>query len=355
MAGILFLPATFFIWVFGWLISGRCTVREFLRMKFHARGFQQNLYGPAHLWSLEYLAVMLAVFSIVYGLTRVVTRHSQRPASGPAWADRLLASPWRPLYLALPTALILWLGHRAGGIDAMMDRLNSFVPEPFRLLHNAVFFLVGVRLHRFRDNLDDFAAHGWTYLALSVPVFACRAFLIRWDLAHALDGAAALALAVSGGLFCWLLTFGFLGLALGVFNRPQPAFRYLADSSYWVYLTHLPIVGLLQVDLHTVAAPAALKFLIVLSVTMALTLASYQVTVRYTFLGVWLHGRRNRSPAAQQAGPHFPVFVALQPAAADKLSAAERADLYVPRATTGRQTRRADDRGPRPSARSFRG
>jgi glucans biosynthesis protein C len=338
VAGVILLPATFFIWVFGWLISGRCTVREILRMKFHFRGYQQNLYGPAHLWSLEYLSIMLAVFSIVVGLRGLSAGHSECRAPRPGWADRILASPWRPLYLAVPTALILWVGHRAVGIDAMMDRLNSFVPEPFRFLHNAVFFAVGVRLHRLRNNLDDFAVHGWTYLVLSVPVFLCRAFFIQRDLTHSLEGAAALALAVSGGLFCWLLTFGTLGLALGALNRPQPALRYLADSSYWVYLTHLPIVGLLQVDLHPVAAPAVVKFLIVLSATMALTLASYQVLVRHTFVGLWLHGRRDRTRAKVHARPHFPIRLALQSSAAG-----ESRERQGVRAAVESRDRQADD------------
>jgi hypothetical protein len=177
------------------------------------------------------------------------------------------------------------------------------------LLHNALFFVVGVRLHRWRHNLVEFASRGWTYLALTVPVFACRALLVQGALSLALDGVSSLALAASGGRFCWLLTFGFLGLALGMLNRPQPALFYLADSSYWVYLTHLPIVGLLQVDLHPLPILAAGKFLIVLSVTMALTLGSYQVMVRHTFLGVWLHGKRDRARSLIPSQPHFPLAV----------------------------------------------
>jgi len=291
-AGLTILPVTCLVWVSGWLISGECTPREFLRLKFHARGYQRNLYGPAHLWSLEYLALMLAAFWIVVGLRRLLLRRSPGPAAGPGW----LASPWRPVLLAVPTTLILWLGHRLIGLDAMMDRTNSFVPEPFRLVHNAVFFVVGVYLHRFRHDLARFAAHRWTYLAFSVPVFTCRALLIHRDLVRPLDGPAALALAAAGALFAWLITFGLLGLALGSFDRPRPALRYFADSSYWVYLCHLPIVGLLQMDLLSVPAPAPLKFLIVLVVSMALCVVSYQVMVRHTFLGVWLHGRRDRRP-----------------------------------------------------------
>jgi peptidoglycan/LPS O-acetylase OafA/YrhL len=189
----------------------------------------------------------------------------------------------------------------------MMDRMNSFVPEPWRLLHNTVFFVVGVYLHRFRDELQRFAAHRWAYLACSAPVFACRAILISRDLTQGLDGPGEMLLAALGALFAWLITFGLLGLALGTFDSPRPAFRYFADSSYWVYLCHLPIVGLLQVDLLLVPAPAVVKFSAVVAVTLALCLASYHVMVRYTFLGVWLHGRRDRGRPARISAPHLHI------------------------------------------------
>jgi fatty acid desaturase/peptidoglycan/LPS O-acetylase OafA/YrhL len=291
-AGLTVLPATFFVWVAGWLVSGWSSPREFLRMKFHAPGFQRNLYGPAHLWSLEYLAVMLLAYAAALTLWR--------PRSGPrrtAWFDRALLSSWRPVALAVPTTLILWAGHRYAGLDAMLDRRNSFIPEPFRLVHNAVFFVVGLALHRSRHELGRLVAHHWTYLALSIPVFVGRALLIRADLAKPLVGPAALAHAASGALFAWLTTFGLIGLALGIFGRPRPSVRYLADSSYWIYLVHLPVVGLLQIDLLPLALPAAAKFAIVLATTLALGLASYQAVVRHTALGRLLHGARDRRPA----------------------------------------------------------
>jgi peptidoglycan/LPS O-acetylase OafA/YrhL len=312
-AGITILPATFFVWVGGWLISGECSPREFVRMKFHAPGYQRNLYGPAHLWSLEYLAVMLALYMAYAAVRRRLRPASQLPAA-PGWLLRALSSPWRPLVLALPTTLILWAGHRVVGLDAIMDRTNSFVPEPFRLCHNLVFFIVGVSLHRMRDDLRLLARYGWTYLALSVPVFACRGFLIRQDLLHPLHGASAVALALTGATFTWLVTFGLLGLALGRLTRPQPALSYLADSSYWVYLCHLPIVGLLQVDLYSLALPAGVKFALVLSGTVAICLASYHAAVRHTWLGLWLHGRRERHLLVQRTTRRVSRRTAPQPA-----------------------------------------
>ena len=254
VAGLTILPITFFVWVGGWLISGQCTLREIGRMKFHARGYQHNLYGPAHLWSLEYLTLMLVVYAMVLGLGPLIRRPSWLIVPKAAWLRDLLTSPWRPLLFALPTTLILWGGHHRLGIDAIMDRSNSFVPEPFRLLHNSTFFFVGVMLHQLRHDLGRLADRSWTYLILSVPVFVCRAMFIRQDLELPLPAMAELAMVALGALFVWLISFGLLGLALGTFQRPRPALRYLADSSYWVYLCHLPIVGLLQIDLLPVRA-----------------------------------------------------------------------------------------------------
>src|SRR5207248_492785 len=101
-AGLTILPATFFVWVGGWLISGQSTPREFLRMKFHAQGLQRNLFGPAHLWSLEYLAVLLAAFWVLLELRRVLRWRWEGPARCADRVSRWLLSPWRPVLLAVP-------------------------------------------------------------------------------------------------------------------------------------------------------------------------------------------------------------------------------------------------------------
>src|SRR5262249_17026131 len=87
----------------------------------------------------------------------------------------------------------------------------------------------------------------------------------------------------------------------------------LADSSYWIYLCHLPIVGLVQVDLYPVQASALVKFLVALTVTISLGLASYQVFVRYTVLGSWLHGPRTRPGPDALKTPTLPLRRARNP------------------------------------------
>ena len=39
----------------------------------------------------------------------------------------------------------------------------------------------------------------------------------------------------------WTWTFAIIGLALRFLSNHSPVRRYIADSSYWLYLIHLPL------------------------------------------------------------------------------------------------------------------
>ena len=282
------LPISMYVWAYGWLATGDCTLREILRWRFHKPGIQPNLYGPAHLWFLEYLTIYLAVFA----LYRSVFRKSPTTHS-------YISAWWRPLPFAAITGLILWAGQRQTGHDAVMCLKNSFFPDPFRLAHHVVYFAAGVWLHRTRDDLSRLEPWSGIYLLLSVPVFAARAWLLDRNLsAGTLSGGWAVALAATGSLFGWLSLFGLLGVGQRRLNRPSATVRYLADASYWVYLVHFPIVGLVQADLYRVDWTAPAKFAAVLGISLAIGLGSYQTMVRYGSIGRCLHGPRHRRVAA---------------------------------------------------------
>ena len=133
--------------------------------------------------------------------------------------------------------------------------------------------------------------------ALSLPVFAVRAWLLGLDFLGLLPSPAYWALAASGALFGWLIVFGAIGTCLGVFKKDRPSIRYLADSSYWIYLIHMPILGLIQLNLYRIPGHALWKIPVVLIVTLGIGFASYQTLVRHTRIGVGLHGRRDRKHA----------------------------------------------------------
>jgi glucans biosynthesis protein C len=75
--------------------------------------------------------------------------------------------------------------------------------------------------------------------------------------------------------------------------------RYIADSSYWIYLVHLPLVLVLQAAVSRLDWPWELKFAAVLGVGFAIMFATYELLIRHTFVGAVLNGRRVpwRTPA----------------------------------------------------------
>lgn len=299
--GAVILPLTLYVWAWGWLITGRCTVREILRLKFQP-GIQRNLWGPAHLWFLEYLFLFALLLWAVQRLLKV-SRTSWAKADDRR-APRFLPglSAWDPVLFSIPTALVLWRDPAT-----LIDFHNSFIPDPLRFLHYAVFFAGGVWLFRCRWNGQRHAPLVWFYLLLTLPALFLIGWLLRRGLSMELSGAARLAAAVTIALFAWCSIFGYCAVAVRALNRYRPAVRYLSDASYWVYLVHFPIVGLAQIALYGVAAPAGLKFTAVAAVALAAGLLSYQSVVRYTFVGTFLHGARRRLEAGSTEELKQPV------------------------------------------------
>lgn len=93
-------------------------------------------------------------------------------------------------------------------------------------------------------------------------------------------------------LVSWLLTFGFLGFFRRYFSHPHATWRYLADSSYWLYLVHLPVLFLLEIPMVTWKGPWPLKFALLNVAAMAIMVPTYHYLVRSTVIGETLNGRR---------------------------------------------------------------
>ena len=88
------------------------------------------------------------------------------------------------------------------------------------------------------------------------------------------------------------MTFAMLGLFRQFFSNPSPTIRYLADSSFWLYLIHLPLQFELSIYLAPWEANGLLKFAIYNVLTFAISLPTYHYLVRPTWIGVLLNGRR---------------------------------------------------------------
>jgi peptidoglycan/LPS O-acetylase OafA/YrhL len=99
-------------------------------------------------------------------------------------------------------------------------------------------------------------------------------------------------------VYAWLMSFGLMGLFRNLCSQENRAMRYISDSSYWLYLAHLPLIIVAQAVMCSWQIPAFAKLILVCTLTSTLLLASYQLCVRYTAIGTLLNGPRKRPQPA---------------------------------------------------------
>ena len=79
--------------------------------------------------------------------------------------------------------------------------------------------------------------------------------------------------------------------------------RFVADAAYWIYLVHVPLVGLTQLLVHKagqnlpVMLSPSLGFALAVGCALAVSLVTYRYGVRYGMIGEWLHGRKSKDAA----------------------------------------------------------
>jgi glucan biosynthesis protein C len=76
----------------------------------------------------------------------------------------------------------------------------------------------------------------------------------------------------------WLWSFAFIGLFLRYLQHPHRWLGYLADSSYWVYLLHMPLTIGFGALLYGAPLPALAKITLNVMATTAVCLASYHLS-----------------------------------------------------------------------------
>jgi peptidoglycan/LPS O-acetylase OafA/YrhL len=96
----------------------------------------------------------------------------------------------------------------------------------------------------------------------------------------------------SYAVMMWSLVALTIGVFKRLFNRPSKTVRYLADSSYWLYLIHLPIVIWLQIAFAEIPWHWGVKLTLISCITIAVSLLLYDLLVRASVIGQVLNGGR---------------------------------------------------------------
>jgi peptidoglycan/LPS O-acetylase OafA/YrhL len=207
-----------------------------------------------HLWFLAFLCWMIAAFLIYAPLAKAFNIPKL-----PKW---LVCSPLSLLWLIpLTTLPQSFMTPGSFGPDSSIGLL----PLPSVLAYYAVFFFFGA-VYWDMDDSDGRLGRRWY---ISLPVALLIVFPIGLDLTSATFGIVPqlqnaqtniLAAKFLQATFAWLMTFGSIGLFRRLLSHESKTMRYISDSSYWLYLAHLPLILLAQWFVKDSQIPALIKF-----------------------------------------------------------------------------------------------
>ncbi len=255
-------------------------------------GFLEK-FDLTHLWFLHQL---LAIYVLILAARFAVLR---LPGGGETFLDRLdrgfgwvISSRWQALILMLFSLPFLY----AQGGWSVDTPKESLIPDPVTTLLFGLIFMVGWMFHRRPELLESVAGRWKASIALGVVLILPTRFL-TWNL-HDLEffdryrSLIRIGHFVMYGLMMWSFMMGFLGLFVRWRRTESATWRYIADSSYWIYIAHLPLVVSLQVWVALWPVHWWVKFPLINLIAFPVLFLSYHFLVRSTLIGKQLSGRR---------------------------------------------------------------
>ena len=177
-------------------------------------------------------------------------------------------------------------------------------PQLWSFGYYGVFFAVGWILFSSQYLLDAVNNYWKWMLLVSVIAFSIAYQFYPRTIAltvavnpegHFPDVTKTLFLAVLQAFISVYMVFALLVLGKRFLGQENAFFRYMSQSSYWVYLVHVPVILFIQILLMDRDWNLWLKYLLTIALTFIISLLSYQVLVRYTPIGWMLNGRQRVS------------------------------------------------------------
>ena len=204
----------------------------------------------------------------------------------------LLPASWLPAYLMGQNFLVF--GPQTSVTVAVDAEVLGFY---------ACFFFFGVFFYqrgfevRRRWMLAILPAVALVYPLATGLLFVPARFREAWQLQASLLEAA----------FAWLMCFGLMGLFRAIAARERPWLRLLADSAYWIYLTHELLMQVLADPLRSQVRNPHLFFLLLVLVVTGILLDAWTREVRYSWIGTLLNGKRERPGAESSLASYSPA------------------------------------------------
>ena len=252
-------------------------------------------YTPVFIliWFLWILWWLVVVFAAVAGIAQ---RIGWKPEG------RFIPSSVHLAWLVPLTMIPIWFMDSALGSFGP-DISMGILPIPRVFGYYAIFFFVGAVYY----DCDDAAGRLGRSWRWTLPLTLLVIFPIGLELATGYFGLRdawlparhhRLASVAFQALYAWMMSFSCIGMFRSLLVRENKTIRYLSDSSYWLYLSHLPLTIFLQAVISDWPLPWPLKLTLLSLVLAGFLLLTYDKLVRYTWVGRRLNGPRTK-PAKQ--------------------------------------------------------
>ena len=230
-----------------------------------------------HLWFLWHLCWLVLGFALV----RLVLKMLPKLPNLPAW---LVASPVALVWmvpLILPFQLKMHGGSMAGwGPDTSIGLL----PFPHLLVYEFIFFMTGALIYFTPKASERFGNLWWLTGGLA---FA----------AYLMEPTTHMQSAVQQTVYVWTCIFAAVGLCRSVLAEERSWVRQISEASYWLYLTHLPVVMVLQHFFAQTNLDPILKFSLITLITTVGLYLPWQYIFKRTIVGRLLIGRASSEPS----------------------------------------------------------
>ena len=275
------LPVDLYVWVLGWVGEGLVEPVKLKSLKIDGE-LGDNMWGLSHLWFLLYLFLYVAATAAIHRL--VSNTQSTRLA-------KLAKSLTRPK-TAICLLGIAGVATLVVSPEVVWGFQHAFAPVPGKWIYSATFFAGGIllaandgRLRWLTEHAHRIAVPAWCLLAATVTLGQWQ--LGQSQLAETENAASNVLLAILTVASAWLVTLCLIGLATKHVRRVSTSVQYLAAASFWIYLVHHPLLGLVHTDLKVLLPETAplLKTLIAFSISTLVSLLMYESMIRKTWLG----------------------------------------------------------------------
>lgn len=252
-------------------------------MDFYVRFYTFHAHsGFMHLWFLQHLLIYYGLFILSHFLI------STQKLEVPKWISQLKFNERPILFLVAITVVLVFLSQLFD--SALPSIWTGFVIPLPQFLYYLFFFVLGWWLENQRNLFGSFVSAYKPFLFAGIVLNFLVLYLLNFETGLSTSGLMGLKSLFS--VQTMLLVIGSIGLFMATFKTPSFFWSYIADSAYWVYLIHMPIVLIAQLLLVNSSMPGVLKFPIVIFAATLVSFGSYHVMVRYTWIGTLLRGRK---------------------------------------------------------------